>query len=153
MDQHGPCDAVRRNYVAHYRSNTSPELEDRVGKGHRMRVPFAVVELEDVALLQDLPVQVLCVQMKRADLEVGQLFLGRDANPEVSVRLILLLAGRPVLHAHHFGKVERLRQHDDCTDTLLPHESPKVGDRLLRRALRHDVRIRLEEALQRDSRG
>lgn len=75
MDQHGTGDTVRRNYVANDLAHSSPKLQHSIGERNRMRMPLAVVELEDVPFLRYLAIQVLLVQMERPNVEVGQLLL------------------------------------------------------------------------------
>lgn len=79
VDQHGTGNAVRRNYVANDLAHSSPELENSIGERHRMRMPLAVVKLENIPLLCNLTAQVLLVQMERPNVEVGQLLLFGDA--------------------------------------------------------------------------
>lgn len=86
------------------------------------------------------------VEPKCSDVEVCQFLFFRDADIDlvlgrIAIALVFIFRGGPVLHAHHLRKVERLREHHDTADVLLPHHPPKVEDRILCWSLGYDVSV------------
>lgn len=133
--------------VTYDEADPPPELQQGVGEGARVGVPFGVVELQDQALVADLLLLVHLVQPEGPDVEVGQLLLPHDVDVDVAVLLVHLHVRGPVLVAHHLGKVEGLGQHHDGADVLLPDHAPVGLDGLLHGSLGHDVGVGLEQAV------
>jgi hypothetical protein len=93
------------------------------------------------------------VQAKRSNVEVCQFLFFRDADVDlvrgrVAVAFVFVFRRGPVLHAHHLGEVERLREHHDAADVLLPHHAPEVEHGVFGGSLCDDVSVRLKQTLK-----
>ena len=112
--------------------------------GRNQRFDLCVIENTTATTTYHLP---RLANANGANDKVGEVLLTEQRHLHRPVHVRLVLLHRPVLAAHHPNEVEHLGQHHHHKGLLLPDQPPKVGDGVLVRSLRGDVRVRLEDAL------